>query len=334
MSLICDEWIKQGETNAADYIKLEHGKYPHNKWWYCAAGKQPKRCDFDLQILQYFSPLLLLGWHLLFVLAGATPGIYLTGNIAKRHQRIKGTTSIPKKIDKKCAMSNLISTQLQTSSHWRGKGCQTLLLGERSPKWNLVLWHPSICNASPSKRQLVQKEIDSKDSGMPNARFREDFGITNCQPSNESTTQMSGGSILSFQHSSDSNSNNKASVESKESKEVSKDDYAYVASVTTDLGIATDLKEYGQKSGARHVLEFPDYPDYKMDEDSLAFYPLFPQTHCQRAVRNKRQSAGVRQLQSTVMQRKGGQGCKRWWRSSRTPCVQPKVLEERALQQQ
>jgi hypothetical protein len=40
-------------------------------------------------IHKYFSPLLLLGWHLLFVLAGATPDIYPADNLAESH--IKGS---------------------------------------------------------------------------------------------------------------------------------------------------------------------------------------------------------------------------------------------------
>jgi hypothetical protein len=134
MNLLCDEWIEQGETNAADYIRSEHGTYPHNKWWYCAAGKQEKRCNFVLQILQYFSPLLLFGRHLLFVLAGATPGIYPTGNIAESHQRIKGTSSIPKKIDKNCSMSNLVSTQLPNLIASEGQRMSTLVAGRKDPR--------------------------------------------------------------------------------------------------------------------------------------------------------------------------------------------------------
>jgi hypothetical protein len=40
LKLLCDDWIAQGEQAAADFIKIEHGTYPHNKWWYCAAGKK------------------------------------------------------------------------------------------------------------------------------------------------------------------------------------------------------------------------------------------------------------------------------------------------------
>jgi hypothetical protein len=114
MNLLCTYWIEQGETDAANYLKTKHGTYPHNKWWYCAAGKKKKRCDFNLQMLQNIPhlSLLLLGRHLLFVPTGATPGIYPTGNLAESHQRIKGTSSIPKKIDTNCSMSSLIASQL------------------------------------------------------------------------------------------------------------------------------------------------------------------------------------------------------------------------------
>jgi hypothetical protein len=108
---------------------LEHGTYPHNKWWYCAAGKQKKRCNFVLQILQYFSPLLLLAWHLLFFLIGATPGIYPTGNLDESHQRIKGSSTIPKKINRNCSMSNLVSTQLPNLIKSEGERMSNLVAG-------------------------------------------------------------------------------------------------------------------------------------------------------------------------------------------------------------
>jgi hypothetical protein len=46
MKLLCDEWVELGETDAANYLKIEHGTYPHNKWWYCAAGKQEEEVQF------------------------------------------------------------------------------------------------------------------------------------------------------------------------------------------------------------------------------------------------------------------------------------------------
>jgi hypothetical protein len=77
---------------------------------------------------------LLLGRHLLFVLTGATPGIYPTGNIAESHLRIKGTLSIPKKIDKNCSMSNLVSTQLPNLIASEGQRMLTLVAGQKDPR--------------------------------------------------------------------------------------------------------------------------------------------------------------------------------------------------------
>jgi hypothetical protein len=38
MKLLCNEWVELGETTTVNYLKVEHGTYPHNKWWYRAAG--------------------------------------------------------------------------------------------------------------------------------------------------------------------------------------------------------------------------------------------------------------------------------------------------------
>jgi hypothetical protein len=51
-------------------------------------------------------------------------------------------------------------------------------------------------------------------------------------------TQMSGGSIPSFQHSSDTNSNDESSLESEESKGVSMEDLDFNAK---DVSVATHL---------------------------------------------------------------------------------------------
>jgi hypothetical protein len=60
LNLLCEEWSDLGETEAADYITIEHGTYPHNKWWYCSAGKYKKAFNYESQLflnLIYFAPL-------------------------------------------------------------------------------------------------------------------------------------------------------------------------------------------------------------------------------------------------------------------------------------
>jgi hypothetical protein len=75
-------------------------------------GRRKRGAILIYKYYKYFSPLLLPARHLLFFLIGATPNIYPSGNLAESHQRINESSTIPKKIDKNCLMSNLLSTQV------------------------------------------------------------------------------------------------------------------------------------------------------------------------------------------------------------------------------
>jgi hypothetical protein len=127
-------------------------------------------------------------------------------------------------------------------------------------------------------------DIEEINSSEGSVRPRGLFDIPLGQPSDEST--MSGTSIPSFQHSSDTNSNDEdeASLESDESKEEtkgvrSKDDDA--SSVATDLAVLAadlgiekcqDLKPPARQDhhpSARRTLPFQNFPDDEMD-------PLIP----------------------------------------------------------
>jgi hypothetical protein len=89
-------------------------------------------------------------------------------------------------------------------------------------------------------RAFEIEEIDSEDSPTPTAR--EDFGIPNCQPSDDSMTQTSESSIPSFQHSSDSNSDDDAEEDDQKKPAAEEDD---------------------QKKPAARLVTIHQFPDYQ-----------------------------------------------------------------------
>jgi hypothetical protein len=96
---------------------------------------------------------LLLAWHLLFFLIGATPRIYPTGNLAESHQMIKGSLTIPKKIDRNCSMSNLVSTQLPNLIKSEGERMSNVVAGRKE------FYHEPSVLALMSAR-LFRKDVD------------------------------------------------------------------------------------------------------------------------------------------------------------------------------
>jgi hypothetical protein len=92
-------------------------------------------------------------------------------------------------------------------------------------------------------RAFKIEEINSEDSLTPTAR--EDFGIPNCQPSDDSMTQTSESSTRSFQHSSDSNSDDDAE-EDDQKKPAAEED---------------DKKKPAARLVTMCVHQFPDYQD-------------------------------------------------------------------------
>jgi hypothetical protein len=120
----------------------------------------------------------------------------------------------------------------------------------------------------------IEEIEDSENSDEPSTRSRGAFDIPLGQPFDKLMTQSSGASFPSFQHSSDTNSDDESKLKSKENKEVSmnfEDNDTSV--VTTHLGI---IEEDAKPAVHRAPILLDDDTDDSFNRVAFGMpYPVF-----------------------------------------------------------